>query len=181
MFPHLYISALLIASIELFFIGIVVGYFQEKTSLLDAVKLVLSSLGAFFFLYIGFLTGKLLTGWFGDRSSWYGATILLFLGIKMFYDRIKLGKLKQLINPLENKGLVILTLLLGINVFFVGASSSLLSTSSQLIYISLPIMVSVVLLAYVLGFKIKNLLSRRFELLSGLLYIAMAIIIASNI
>lgn len=181
MFPQLYFAIALIASVELLFIGLVIGFFQEKISINDVAKLLISALIAFVFLYLGFFLGEYSTIWVGERSLWYSATIIFILGLKMFYDRIKLGKLKQLINPLEVKGLITLTALAGINFFFIGLAGGLQYTKATLVLSSVIVLAAFAFLGYALGFNLKKITSRRFEFLSGILYIVIAIIIASNI
>lgn len=181
MFPQLYFAAIVIASFELIFIGVVISYFQKKIYANDVAKLGLVAVGSFLFLILGQFVGKLSLHWFSERSAWYGATIIFILGLKLFYDRIKLGKVKQLINPLETKGLFTLTLLQGINIFFVGLASGLLNTSLKLQAYSLVVFIVATLLGLVIGLNTKKPSMKRFEFVSGILYIIIAILVASNI
>ncbi|MDA3891928.1 MAG: manganese efflux pump [Salinivirgaceae bacterium] len=181
MYSQLFYASLAVLSIELFFIGMVVGFFQKNILIADVFKLILAGWATYIFLFIGQLVGNGFVNWFAEKNIWYAATILFILGLKMFYDMVKLGKFKQLINPLETKGLITLTVLLGINSFFVGLVFGLLKFRGVMQFYPLLFLITVVLLGYFLGFKSKKILSRRFEFLSGLIYVLIAIIIVSNI
>lgn len=181
MYPQLFFAAVLIASIELFFIGLVLSYFQAKLKAFDIFKLALVSVSAMLFLIVGSLFGKASVNFLAEKSSWFGATVLFILGLKLFYDKVKLSKLKLLINPLESKGLITLAVFMGINIFFVGLASGLLNTPFSYNYLAIMPLLGIALFGYFLGFRTKQLLSRRFEFLSGMLYLAIAIIIVSNI
>lgn len=181
MFPQLFFIAILVAAIEPFFIGFVFGYFQEKIRTKDMLKLIVSSVGIMLYLLLGQIIGRASTGWLGNQSGWFAATIFFALGLKLIYDRIKLSKVKQLINPIETKGLLILTVLAGINVFFIGMASGLLKTNMSWYHIGNIMFLVFLFLGFGLGFKSKKIFSRRFELISAVFYIAIAIIIATNI
>ena len=181
MFQQLYVAIVCIAALELLYIGNVIAFFQQKIIANDILKLVIAALLSFVFLIVGRLIGNLVLIWISESSVWYAATIIFILGLKMFYDKIKLGKIKQFINPLETKGLLTLTVLQGINIFFIGLASVLLKITSQFSIYSLLIFIFAVVLGYSLGFILKKESKRQFEFLSGIFYIIIAIVIASNI
>jgi len=117
---------------------------------------------------------------FPDYSLWYAATIIFILGLKMFYDGLKLSKFKQLINPLELKGLLVLTILNGLNAFFVGLCFGLMHLPNKFVLFATFVFLVLILTGYILGLKSEKLFSRKVEFYSGIFYIVIAIIIAVN-
>jgi putative Mn2+ efflux pump MntP len=172
----LFVISVVVLSIELSYIGKVMGFFQQKAVITDVWKLIISSGVVFFLLLGGYLLGGLLLYLFGDSSSWYAATVMFVLGLKMFYDGVKTHKVKQQINPHDAKGLFILSVLVGLNAFFIGVSFGLLQLALNSIFISLAILISSVIGGYVYGVSLKKLNSHRFEFLLGIIYVIIAII-----
>lgn len=177
MLTFLFFCAIILLSIELSYVGKVMGFFQKEFEIIDIVKLVSASLFIVVFIIIGSILGNTSVKVLSDNSLWYAATVLFILGIKLFYDGIKLHKVKQLINPLDFKGLVILSILVGLNSFFVGLSFGLMQISILLIYLSFIVLVAGVILGYFVGLKSKNLNPSRYEFFLGIIYIIIAVVL----
>lgn len=175
----LFICAITLHSIELFLMGQVIGFFQKKFFFNDTLGFILAAFITSLFLGLGFLMGKFFAPIIPDYSVWYAATILLVLGIKMFYSGIKHHKAKQLINPLEIKGLIALAILSGLNAFFIGVAFGLLQLVNAFIYLSFLLFLCAIFFGYFEGFKRKKLPSRRFEFLSGAFYMIIAIVVVT--
>ncbi len=180
MLVGLFFCIIIILSVELFSMGMVVGFFQKKIVIKDIGGFVIVALTLTFFLVLGHKLGVFSSKIFPDYSLWYAATVIFILGLKMFYDGLKLRNLKQLINPLEIKGLLVLTILAGLNVFFVGLGFGLMHLPSNFVFFTVFIFLAVILIGYFMGFRSEKLFSRKFEFLSGIFYIIIAIIIAAN-
>ena len=176
----LYFCAIVLLSIELFFIGLVTGFFQNKFIIKDTFAFLLVSVIATLLLAAGNLLGNFLAKLISDYNIWYAATVLFILGFKMIYSGIKLYKVKQQINPLNLKGLLILAILTGLNTFFVGLGFGLMQLANKYIYLSSMVFMAVILLGYFTGFKSKKLLSYKNEFISGICFIIIAIIIIAN-
>ena len=164
-------------SLELSYTGKVMGFFQKQFVAKDMVKLFLASFIIVIFLVLGSFFGNVSVKILEGNSLWYASTVMLILGIKMFYDGIKMHKVKQLINPLHNKGLLILSILVGLNAFFIGLSFGLMQIQVKYIYVSLTILFAGILWGYSVGLKLKNLNPHRFEFFLGIIYIIIAIIL----
>lgn len=180
MLVWLFFCVIIILSIEMFSMGMVVGFFQKKVFLKDIGKFVLASIMITLFLVFGYKVGFHSSTNFPDYSLWYASTIIFILGLKMLYDSFKLAKFKQLINPLEIKGVLVLTILTGLNAFFIGLSFGLIQLPNNFIFFTVFIFLAVILIGYFVGFKSEKLFSRKVEFLSGFFYIVIAIIIAVN-
>jgi putative Mn2+ efflux pump MntP len=175
----LFICAITLHSIELFLLGQVIGFFQKKFYSRDIPGFILAALITSAFLGFGFLLGNFFTPFLPDFSVWYAATIFLALGIKMFYSGIKLYKAKQLINPLDAKGLIVSAILSGLNAFFIGLSFGLLQLANTFIYLSFLLFLCAIFFGYFEGFNRKKLPSRRFEFVSGVFYMIIAILLVT--
>jgi putative Mn2+ efflux pump MntP len=132
----LYFCAIFICSVELLFTGMVVGFFQKKFVINDMLRFLLSALFATLLLGLGNFVGNIGNRLVTNYSIWYAATVLFILGLKMFYDGLKLYKLKRFINPLDFKGSIVLAILAGLNAFFVGLSFGLLQIGIKYIYLT---------------------------------------------
>lgn len=173
----LFFCAVIVLSIELSHIGNVMGFFQKEFTNKIVTKLITTPLVVFVFLIAGIFLGissvKLLAG----NSLWYASTILFILGVKMFYDGIKLHKAKQSINPVHAKGLIILSVLTGLNSFFVGLSFGLLQVEFKFIYAGYITLFVGILWGYIVGKKLKKLNPHRFEFFLGIIYIIIAVVL----
>ena len=175
MLIFLFYCTVLLLAIEVSYVGKVMGFFQKEFVVNDLVKLVFATLLIVVFLVFGSLFGNLAVELLAGNSLWYASTILFILGIKLFYNGIKLHKVKQQINPLQNKGLIVLSILIGLNAFFVGLSFGLIQLSKSLIFSSFTVLFIGILLGYFTGLKLKNLNSGRYEFLLGIFYVIIAI------
>lgn len=174
----LFFCAVIALSIELSYIGNVMGFFQKEDEKIIITNIIIIPFVVFVFLiggtFLGTSSVKLLNG----NNLWYASTILFILGIKMFYDGIKLHKSKQLINPVHIKGLIILSVLTGLNSFFVGLGFGLMQIPIIFIYVGFIIFFAGVLWGFIVGKKLKKLNAHRFEFFLGIIYIIIAVISA---
>jgi len=170
-----------ILSIELFFMGTVVGFFQKQFFIKDTFRFLLSSVITTLFLALGYLIGNFSNQFLQYLSHWFAATVLFILGLKMFYQALKLHKAKQLINPLDFRSLIFLSVLSGLNAFFIGLVFGIMQMVNTLMYLSFLIFFSTLLFGYIFGFRLKKLPSLRFEFIVGILYIIIAIFIVINL
>jgi putative Mn2+ efflux pump MntP len=171
----LFIIAILLLSTELTYIGKTAGFIQNKFTITDLLKIFSSSFLVFLFLVTGYTIGNILINILGDDNIWYASTIIFILGIKLFYDGIKLHNPKQSINTSSVKGLLIYSILIGLNSFFVGLSFGLFPIDKSYLLVGLSAFFISILLGYVTGLKSKQLNSHRFEFLLGIVYIIIAI------
>jgi len=176
----LFYLSLIIISIELLFIGLITGFYQKEFKIKDILLFFQTGIVVFIFLKLGQLLASATIKIAPQYSNWYAATILFVLGLKMFYDGIKMRKLKQYINPLEYKGLLIYGVLSGINSFFVGLTFGLLGIANQFLNRSAALFILVLVTGYIFGLKIVSQIKFKNEFIAGFLYIIMAIIIAKN-
>jgi putative Mn2+ efflux pump MntP len=82
-----------------------------------------------------------------------------------------------MINPLQNRGLLILSILTGINSFFVGLGFGLMSIKTLYVYYGIPLLITGILWGYFTGFTVKKLNNHRYEFFLGIIYIIIAIFI----
>jgi len=176
MLALLFIITIILLSIELSYVGKVMGFIQDKFAITDLSKLFLSSFIVFLFITIGYILSLFLTSILHNKE-WYASTIIFILGIKLFYDGIKLHKAKQLINTNNISGLIISSILIGLNSFFIGVSFGLIDINRSLIITSLGVLFAGAILGYATGLKLKKLNPHRFEFFIGIVYIVVAILL----
>jgi len=173
----IFFFSVLLVSIELAYIGKVTGFLQKKLSSADLIKLLSSALIPFVFMYAGVTLGKFGIKYTAEYTQWYAATVFFILGVKLFYDGFRLHKIKQIINPLQNRGLLILAILTGINSFFAGLGFGLLNIKTLYVFYAIALLFTGILWGYFTGFTTKKLNSHQYEFFLGIIYIIIAIFI----
>lgn len=175
-----YIGALFLLAIELFLMASITAFFQRKVLAADGLKLLGAAIAASLVLGTGLYLGSVVNQSWPQFSAWYAASLFFIFSIKMLFDGFKLNKLKRAVNPIDKQGYRILTLLVGINSFFVGLGFGLLEQSVTKFYFGLTIFVFFALVGYLMGFRMKKLNQGRYELLAAVFYLVIAIAIAIN-
>jgi putative Mn2+ efflux pump MntP len=151
----LFISAL---SVDIFSIGMVSSFLLKK---LETSTLVKTSLSVISIVPVSVLLG-MLTGQFGIsylqlHSAWFAASLFFLLSLKMVFDAFRFSRLKKEINPLDIKGLFILSFSIGVNGFLGGLSLGLLNFPAKNIIITIPLFLVIVISSLFAGLKINRL------------------------
>jgi len=174
----LFLAALLVLSVDVFLTGTIVGFLQSKFSFkqLFKLQLVLAIIVSIVLLF-GIILGKIFMSLYTNLAVWYASTILFILSLKLFYDGIRLHKLRRTINPLDSKGLLAIATFLCLNAFFIGLSFGFLNISNISTLYALLILIGAVIFGYISGFKLKKLIAIRVELYEAIIFFIMAIFI----
>lgn len=125
------VSILLIAiglAMDAFSVSITSGITTKKVNYLNVLKMGFSF--GFFQLFmpiLGWMTGSALRAYIIAVDHWIAFSLLSFVGIKMVVESLKEGS--QLIDPFDNKTLLLLSISTSIDAFTIGISFSFLDVS----------------------------------------------------
>lgn len=171
---------LILVTAELFIIGSVAGFFQQKITLKVISRMLIAGLSIFGTLIFGKQLGLWGQHFFPDYAIWYGSSILFILSLKYMYDGIRLKKVKIAINPLDNQGLFVFLFTVGINGLFLGISFGLFQLDLTFNLYALISCLFFILLGLFIGTKMKKLISLRYEVIISILLLVSTIIIVTN-
>lgn len=170
---------ILCLSVDVFLTGTVEGFLIKKPKIVEVLRLVaIPVIIPGIILISGFYFGNLAALVFNKNEAlWFGATVLFILSLKQLYDGFRLNKLKKTINPLDKKGLIILSVFIGINAFFVGLALGFIDIDPNLIFRGITFFIFAIAMGLFIGKRLKKLISFRFELIVSLVYLITAIVI----
>lgn len=179
----LFIALLVSLSADIFLTGTVAGFLIKKPKAIELIRLFVIPVAIpAIILLAGYYSGTLASNIFSSNESvWYGGTILFILSIKQLYDGLRLNKLKKTINPLDPKGLFLLSIFVGINTFFVGLALGFIGIKDLLIFRGISFFIFAIALGFLTGLRLKKLISFRFELVVAIVYLVSALIIVLNL
>jgi len=181
MFYFFIIAVAVALSIDLFQMGSITSFFQKKITRADAFKLVgIAGTLPIIFILFGWLAGKSLISMLSEQSSWYAASVFFLLSLKSLFDGFKLKPMKKSINPIDIKGLMVLTLFVSINGFLGGLGFGLLFVPVQLLLYVPLIFIVAILAGYLSGIHIKKLFSWQSEFLFSIICLVVALLIIRN-
>ncbi len=169
----------IIISLELFFIAGTTGYFSQKFSIGVFVRTTAIWSFSAFVLILGSYIGVWAKSILMAQSSWYATTILFAMAVKYIYVSVRLKKARNTINPLDNAGLLILLLGIGVNAFFLSFAGGLI-TGSIIPYIWIIPTLLFPLAGLLYGIVSEKLDNFRIELLYAAVLILIAAIILNN-
>ncbi len=174
----IFLISVLVISVNIFITGTIAGFLQKKPDMSQLLRLILTpaTLGAFVLL-VGVAIGKLFISYFHDMSSWYAATILFLLSIKLAYDGMRLHKIRQSVNPLNSQGLLAISTFISFNSLFTGMAFGLLNIPYSYIAYAFIIFISAMLLGYFRGFKMNKLISLKVDVYSAIFFFLCALFI----
>ncbi len=125
------ISILLIAiglAMDAFSVSITSGITTKKVSCLNVLKMGFSfGFFQFFMPILGWMAGSTLRAYITAVDHWIAFSLLSFVGIKMVLESLK-GE-SQVVDPFNNRTLLLLSISTSIDAFAVGISFSLLDIS----------------------------------------------------
>lgn len=179
MLTSLFIIAIFVLSVDSFVSATVVGFLANKKEFSQLFR-VQSILGIFCaaMLWLGMMIGSSLYGLFTQWASWYAATILFMLALKLLYDGIKMHKQRQTLNPLDKKGMLAIAAYISINNFFTGLAFGLLEIQNSMIWYAFIFYIIAASLGYSAGFKLKKLISLRIAIFTSIIIFLLAIVIS---
>jgi putative Mn2+ efflux pump MntP len=163
---------------ELFLVGTVAGFFQKKVKLVDLIRFFIPVFISFLLLIIGIYSGNKAASLFSAYKYWYAASILFIFSLKLMYDGSKLNTLKKSINPIDKKGLYYLSILMGINAFFIGLAFGFIELKIITIVYIIFVLYFAILGGYITGFNLKKLISFRNDLFFAIIFLLIAIFVA---
>lgn len=174
----LYIITLFCVLVDLFLMGSVAGFLQKKIVVVDFFRFLIPTLIIASLLAAGLFLGKYVSLFFEDYRVWYAATILLILSFKLMYDGLKLNQLKKAMNPLDRKGILYLSVLIGINAFFIGAAFGLLGIPNKVLVYSILSLYFILVAGYFRGLSLKKLMAVKNDLWFAAVLLIIAMVIA---
>ncbi len=160
-------------STGLFNISYVTAFFEPgfrfKTLIKTTFILITVNIAA---VLTGYFAGLLLLGFVNQQAFWYAQSVLLVLAIKHIYSGVKFAKLKQLINPTQNKGLITLSVVNAINALIAGLWAGVAILSVKSIFVTIIIFAMAILAGYLYGLRKTKLRTLYPDYLSAVFYTA---------
>lgn len=177
MIQFLFYIALGTLSVELFSMAMVSRFLEKKSTLFSFVRILYPAVLVSLILWSNLLIGRGVSHFFEDTKIWYAATILLMLSVKYLYNARNQTQAKRSINPLDPKGLFILTLLVGIDAFFVGLAFGLTQLPISILGFGILMLILAEILGYLWGIVAKRLILKQFDWAAFAIFLIIAIIL----
>ena len=106
----------------------------------------------------GFAIGRFGTAWLDGRTAtWFAASLMFLLSLKMVYDGLKTARIKRTINPTVMSGLASLSCLTGINAFIYAIGFGLLGLGLKAVLWYAPLFFVALLVASLVGARQQRL------------------------
>lgn len=93
----------------------------------------------------------------GQTATWFAASLMFLLSVKMVYDGLKTARLKRSINPTSPGGLLTLSCLTGINVLIYSIGFGLLDLDCKAVLWYAPLFFAALLVTGIAGAKQQRL------------------------
>jgi len=181
MISFVYLILIVTISIDFFINASVIGFLQQKATKINLIKVLgIPVLIVLIVMVLGLLVGYFCNRYFMNNVSWYAATVIFLLAIKLFYNGIRMHSMRLAINPLNKQGMLAITTFIGINVFFIGIAGGLLNLSVINLLFAAILFSMASILGYYVGLQIKKLFAARFEFLAALIYLISAIMLVKS-
>ena len=102
----------------------------------------------------GLALGYLGTAWLdGTTATWFAASLMFLLAVKLVYDGLKTSQMRRSINPTAISGLAALSVLTGINTFIYSIGFGLLNVSCSKVWYFAPLFFAALLITSIAGRK----------------------------
>lgn len=102
----------------------------------------------------GLALGYLGTAWLdGTTATWFAASLMFLLAVKLVYDGLKTSQMRRSINPTIISGLVVLSVLTGLNAFIYSIGFGLLNVSYSIVWYYAPLFFAALLITGIAGRK----------------------------
>lgn len=165
---------------ELFILNSVISFLNKKITSKVLIKSIVSAGIIVLLIVLGIKMGTVAKSLFSEKSAWFGASIIFVLSLKYLYQAIRLKAIRNTINPLDNKGFVLLMVSPSINALFIGVALGLIYFCIQwYIYIILFCLL-LSLMGLFIGKLLKKLIGFKYELLISIALLISAIILVIN-
>ena len=100
----------------------------------------------------GLALGYLGTAWLdGTTATWFAASLMFLLTVKLVYDGLKTAHMRRSINPTIISGLAALSVLTGINTFIYSIGFGLLNVSCSMVWYYAPLFFAAMLITSIAG------------------------------
>ena len=93
----------------------------------------------------------------GQTATWFAASLMFLLAVKLVYDGLKTARIRRSINPTLLSGLVILSCLTGINAFIYSIGFGLLNLDFKAVLWYAPLFFAALLVTGLAGLRQKRL------------------------
>lgn len=100
----------------------------------------------------GLALGHMGTAWLdGTTATWFAASLLFLLSVKLVYDGLKTSQMRRSINPTVVSGLLALSVLTGINTLIYSIGFGLLNVSCSMVWFYAPMFFAALLITSIAG------------------------------
>lgn len=176
----IFIIIIIASTIELFFISSTITFLKQKIDGKAIKLLLISSVVVAFTLWLGSRLGSVSRVWFDDKSTWFGSSVLFVLSLKYLYDGLRMKAIRKTINPLDNKGFVLLLLSPIINTLFTGVALGLFGVNATWFLYVIAICFTMSFAGVFIGVRLKKLIGIRYEVFISIVLLVCAIMIVTN-
>lgn len=87
----------------------------------------------------------------GQTATWFAASLMFLLSVKLVYDGLKTAQIRRSINPIAMSGLLVLSCLTGINVLIYTIGFGLLNLSFEAVLWYAPLFFAALLITSIFG------------------------------
>ncbi len=154
--------------------------FINKLNVKILAKLLFLPISIMGFIGLGLLIGKAILPQSEHVSYWYASTALFILSVKLTYSAFRLQQHKLSVNINDYRALLLIIFTLAVNSTLCGTAFGLLNIGYKLLIPTFIIALLVMIIGIITGLKIKNLFSVKYDLMSAIGFLCLAIIIIFN-
>ena len=149
----------LASALDVVSMGLTAAFLDRRWSLPTfALRFVVSAGVSMLFALGGLAIGRFGTAYLdGQTATWFAASLMFLLSVKMVYDGLKTARIKRTINPTAISGLLTLSCLTGINVFIYTIGFGLLNLGYKAVMWYAPLFFVALLVAGIAGAGQKRL------------------------
>lgn len=141
------------STLDVVSMGLTAAFLDKRWSVGSFLLRFAVSAAVVMLLAVGGLTlGYLGTAWLdGITATWFAASLLFLLAVKLVYDGLKTSQMRRSINPTVMSGLAALSVLTGINAFIYSIGFGLLSVSCKMVWYYAPLFFLALLVTTIAG------------------------------
>lgn len=159
MFDGLFILFVVATGLDVVALGLTAAFLDSRWSVANLLLrfavtvVVVAALSA-----CGLALGHMGTAYVdGQTTTWFAASLMFLLTVKLVYDGFKTAQIRRSINPTVMSGLLTLSCLTGINTFIYSIGFGLLGTSCSQVVWYAPVFLAALLLTSIFGARQQRL------------------------
>ena len=159
MFDGLFIVFVVATALDVVALGLTAAFLDSRWSAANLLfRFAVTVLVVAAFSAGGLALGRVGTAYVdGQTATWFAASLMFLLTIKLVYDGLKTAQIRRSINPTIFSGLLTLSCLTGINTFIYSIGFGLLGTGCRQVVWYAPLFLAALLLTSIFGARQQRL------------------------